>query len=421
MKFLLYLVMALFMTVFSGSSQAVLYQITQRQMIGEYNVSIKSISIVADLPWSTPEIKEPILRLMTSSSLDPELVVRETPTLKRSPNGKLWLLVKGTVLAQEGNSWQVIKIDAAQIDRLMSIAPLNDNSIIILGRNGKDNVLAAIDSQGKLLWRRTGLYDTDNLDLPKLCGNFNSLLVDIDGKVYLPGTRIYGAVAIINPVTGATPKILDFGEYDGGDVYIHNGELFYILAIDSLRHWVRHSIATNQSSKVVGSEEMQEIFYNVLGVLPGGGALIEQDGYLSWMSPQGKTIKKLTFAGIVRYSQDVFAAIHDNEQIKVMYFSEKPETNYQEVLDSLPNAQLVRANPSGYEFLAASDQPNILRLIHVDRITKQRHETLLSNENLLEFDNDISLLNSMIIDSNSLLLVGTDANGAFVIRVELFN
>ncbi|HLP88978.1 MAG TPA: hypothetical protein VK184_10360 [Nostocaceae cyanobacterium] len=421
MKLLLQLFIALLITVFSDSSKAVLSQITQKQIVQEHNLPIKSISIVEELPWSTPGIEDPIAWVGLSVITEFELPVRKAPYLANTAKGKLWLLRGDTLLKKESNSWQIVKIDAAKIDRLISIALLDD-LIIMLGRNGDENVLAALDTEGKLLWRRSGAYDDKQVNLTNLRGDLRYLLVDIDGQVYLPGTEIYGTVARINPVTSVTPEVLDFGEYNGGEVYIRNGELFYILATDNVRYWIRRKIGSNQETRVRGSETMQDTFASIKGILPDGGALLLQrdnkGSSLIWMSPQGETIKKITLSGVARYDQDIYAAFPVNEKMAVAHFS--PKNNIQtEALDPLPdNATLVDVDPNKYTFMLPTDTFGLMRVINIDRQTKQRTETTLSGESILDIDTKLDLGNIIIIDQNTLILTCVDAQGAFFIRVE---
>jgi hypothetical protein len=421
MRAILYFTISLIVTLCSYSLPVVLSQIPFNKNIGVFNVPIKSISIVADLPWSTPGVEEPISWVSLSMDTEFKMPVRQAPYLVKTANGKLWFLVRNTLLTQEGNSWRIVDIKSAKIDRLISIAPLDD-LVIMLGRNDNENVLAAVDTEGKLLWRRTGCYDNKKIDLVNLLGDFNDLLIDIDGKIYLPGTRIYGAIAHINPTTGTTSLVLDFGEYNGDNVYIRNSELFYILAIDGMRYWVRHPIGTNQEIKVRGSEEMQDTFSDVKGILPDGGVLLwqeeKQGSSLTWMSPKGETIKKIILAGIARYGHDVFAAIPVDGKMLVKYFSTK-DNNQNDVFDPLPDqARLVRADLTKYDWIVPTSTFGLMRIVHIDRKTKERSETLVAGKDILDLDTKVDMRDLIIVDPNTLLLTCVDSQGAFVVRVE---
>jgi hypothetical protein len=412
MRFLLYLAIAFLMTVSSYNVPSLLAQTPPLKE------PIKAISIIADLPWSTPGIQEPILHLTTSMITTAKIKVRNYPFLTRSANGKLWLLFSdNTVVRQNGDSWEIVPIDGAQMDQLITIAPLGDESLILLGRNGKNNVLAAVNREGNLIWRRIGLYDSEKLDLENLHGSFDSLLVDTNGQIYLPGTRIYGAVARIDSSTGATPQVIDFGEYTDS-VFIRNGELFRLTSKDQVIYWVRRTIGVNSETVVLACEELQQMFSNVHGVLPDGGALIWKDKSLTWMSSTGNTIRKVTFGGIVRNGQDVFASFPIDDQTKIIHFSNNQIVEY-DVLNNLPDsARLIQVNKDRYNFLVSDSKHKLQQLIHIDRATKQRGETSVSSDSLFEIEGRISIQYPIVIDSNTLLLTGTDPKGAYFVRVE---
>ncbi|AFZ22994.1 hypothetical protein Cylst_0665 [Cylindrospermum stagnale PCC 7417] len=439
MRILLCFVIALLVALSGYSSNAVLSQETPSNSVGGVNVSISSMSVVADLPWSTPDIQPRIFTFQTSNKFEPEFSTQIPPDLIQGVNGKLWLvLTKGKVATQEGNSWRLLNTDAARVDKLITIAPLTNGSVILLGldSNEKENILAAVDSSGALLWRRTGTYDSNKLDLSLLRGYFNDLIVDTDGAVYLPGTRIRGAFARIDPVSGATPQVLDIGEYHINDdgIFIYKGELFRVLYDNGVFYWIRRPIVGGSDNKMRTSEKIQDLVAYPLGVLPDGGALLSKDpGSLTWMSPTGEaTRQNRLLAGIVRHGKEVFAAIPGDDQMTVVHST--GDHTEREFIGKLPeHARLIRADDSGYDFLLGYDifddasNPPYLgqisrpvdRLIHVDRKTKEHRVTKLSTDvdRRLSIEGKVSYDRPVIVDSNTLLLVGTDPKGAFVVRI----
>jgi hypothetical protein len=431
MRILLCFVISLLVALSSYSNKFVLSQITLSNLVGGSNVSITSMSVVGDLPWSK-DVQPQIFFFQTSYEFGPELRIRMPPKLIQGANGKLWLLlINNKVVMQDGNSWRLLNIDAAQIDNLITIAPLTNGNVILLGRSSDDqeNILAAVDSNGKLLWRRTGLYDSDQLNLPLLRGYFSNLIVDKDNNVYLPGTHIRGGFARIDPATGTTPQVLDIGEYRINDdsIFIYDGKLFRVEYNDGVYYWIRRPIVGGSDTKIRTSENLQNLVTSPLGILPNGGALLSKDSkLLTWMSPTGEISRQILLAGIVRHGKDVFVAIPDNEQVVIVHSN--GERTEREVISKLPkNTRLIRADESGYDFLldgSYQSQPNQLfepsdLLIHVDRKTKKQKETKLSKDpdRRLGIEGLVTYNHLVIENLETLLLIGADPQGAFVVRI----
>jgi hypothetical protein len=253
---------------------------------------------VLDVPWSPgfPEVADD----------GAPSTVRRSPVVVLAPGGDLWLWNRGRALvARAGTgepaafSWAV-----AGAGELTSFAPLADGGVLAALECDELRVLARLDAEGDLAWRRTGPV-TGPSDPARLTGPGARLQVDSDGAVLLvtaAGGR--AAVARVDLTTGETPVVLHIGDLgDLGDtaghaghadvVRVAGGAACHVLARDERRFWVRHPLAGGTATEVPVPAALAAIPATGFRPLADGGALVVDRGCYRWLDPDGVVRRSL--------------------------------------------------------------------------------------------------------------------------------
>jgi len=376
-------------------------------------VSITELKLIADLPWSTPDVTDTVISLGAFAGSAQR--VRVVPRLAAASPDPMALVFSDEVIAYRTNSnWSILRLGGELLDELVNAAPLANGDLVVLGRTPEVNVLARIDSSGRVVWRRTGERSKHKLDVEALVGKYAELLVSDDGAIYLPGTKLAGQVARIDADTGATPRVADLGDYRA-QVWVRGDQLYRITVAGDQRQWTRHALGANDKQSTVIPPQLQEMAATPRGVLPDGGALLGQGNRLVWLAADGNSTRRLHLAGVVRAEQALFAAVRDGASVH-LYRAEPGGSPTRVASVTVPDdARLVSALPSGETTFYSAQEGGILISLDAGGQITRSESIAETPEALLAVESRLDMRHPVIKADGSLLIAGVDPQGAFVI------
>jgi hypothetical protein len=181
--------------------------------------------------------------------------------------------------------------------RIVDFAPASDGSVYLLEHSAEDrarNHLRRLTSAGEVVWHRSGSATADGVDLERLDGGFDRLLVDRGAAAYLSAARLRGLVARIDPATGRLEPHADWGDYRGEAFMDGKGFVYYVqyLPQTGLRYWVRLDPRAGEVFQVAAGAELTDYLGRPVGVddraraygVSGMGmACMAEDGSPAWI------------------------------------------------------------------------------------------------------------------------------------------
>jgi hypothetical protein len=375
--------------------------------------------LIASIPWQAEGMRERILPLVTGivSHEEPRLV-RLLPSLSRAPDGTIWLLTAdGTAGRLRNGKWSPFSLAAADAGEIVDIGPLAENGVVVLGeKQTQQNVLARLDSTGAQVWRRVGPIDHARADVASLRGEYNCLRGDFDGSVYLPGTRLGGAISRIDLSSGATPVTVDLGEYRG-PVWVQGGVLFRVVSAENRRWWVSRAMDSGDERRSFVEDALQVALAVPRSPIPSGGALLSSGSDLIWMSAQGKSETIVPLAGIVRAGDELAVGLRDGAEIRVTFWQEGKETDgfAMHPTGSLPTLISANHEQAVVRESGTGDQPERLTVFH--RTGGRAPLGNVSAAEVLRGEGTVSTLKVLVEPAGSLLIAGADSKGVYLVRV----
>jgi hypothetical protein len=180
--------------------------------------------------------------------------------------------------------------------RVLDVAVDSQGNMYVLelvGEEQEQHSLRKLSPTGSQLWERRGPVDLSRLAVEQLRGNFDQLLIDGADNVYLPATRHRGRLAQVDPHTGTTSVVADWGNWTGEVLMDSRGRVFFVRydASEGRRAWVSVDPITNKQTSILGSEEAWEFLASPFGVDDAGRAYgasgntlanVGTDGQLTW-------------------------------------------------------------------------------------------------------------------------------------------
>ncbi len=372
--------------------------------------------LVALVPWVDDGLHDEILY---GSGLGadgtPLMVSRLPPDLLRGPDGTLWLTAKGRMArAYDSDGAEVFPLVSAGLDIVTGKVPTLDKGLVLLGRKGTEHVLARLTNNGELAWRVR--------NIPLLQGNIGNaeLFVDFDGSVYLyvvHGRGERGQLVRISLADGVGSMAFDFTRQDRAPqrIWLCQGSLFWIEYSASTCVWVSRDLESGRQGVVTAQPSIRHLLAMACAALPDGGALltIPEDGELIWMGADGSETGRLAVAGVVRANGGLATAVREGDGITITRWSKG------RVLESFRAGQspvpmhLIYTEQDVYYLL---DQEQI---VAVDSTGERVSEIpfFMVGDRRLKKEGNVSIAKAVVEPGGSVLVVGADADGAYVVRI----
>ena len=377
------------------------------------------LELIASFPWDDSIMREPIFKFGLGTDQG-EKKIRKVPILFLAPDGAFWILsAHGQLARWLGGQWIGIDTSKSDIENIVSIAPIANGEFLLLGQKGSNNILARLRNNGDLVWRREGVIDYQNLKLPLLQGNFDSIISDTDGNVYLPGVRLNGEISRINLTDGETPSSIDLGSYRA-KIWIQMGKLYRVLKTDnSLREWIKRDIQFTKEESINVAPSLEDALSSVCSPLPSGGALLCHRGKLVWMSPQGQPKHSIQIDGIVRNKDRL--EILDTGTMKLSTWTGGTQVRHFAVPTEFRGVRLIAANLETYKLVVPASTPIPEHIISINVMSSESleisRESVRNYDDLLRIEGVIDMNHPIVLSDDSILLVGADPQGGFIVRL----
>ncbi|MCA9537249.1 MAG: hypothetical protein KC620_00090 [Myxococcales bacterium] len=377
--------------------------------------------LAGQIQWSADGLAESIKSAGGAMMLTDKAPARtrEVPGLARGADGRLWLSTRKQLGAIGKAGFEALPLTALDAQPT-EIAPLADG-VIVLGSNGRENVLARLDATGKAVWRRAGPMNPAKADLTALEGVIRRLSVDGDGSVYLYATRQAGQVAKVNPADGATTVALALPEFRSPSAWVLGGTLYRVQPADAKTFtWVAHKLGeAADGAPISPTGDLATTLGSARGPLPGGGALLMPRVGWQRMAPDGGSAGALPLAGIVRAGDGLAVALASGDGLSVTRW---PAAGAPVQLGPINgHARLVAADDAGYQVVVGRSVMAAGKLLTFGPDGKQTAELGLDGqgEKLLALEGQVDIGQPVVEPDGALLVAGADPKGAFVVRVRL--
>ncbi|KAI9130401.1 hypothetical protein [Acaryochloris sp. CCMEE 5410] len=369
--------------------------------------------LVGSVTWQKDGLQDQILYASTLELGKPKMLARIPPDLFRGPDGTLWLMSKGTVARLQGtDAADIFSLKAIETDEIIALVPTEDRSLIVLSRRDMNSVLTRLSSTGELIWQRN--------DLPTLQQHLTQaqLLVDFDGSTFLYAvSREVGQVVKIDLTNGSSTTVVSFESQPPQKVWVNQGSLSWVVFSDAGTHtWVSKNLETGQQH-TLGEPPLQYILDQAQGSLPNGRVLlaIPKKGELIWMNSEGLETERLSIAGLVRENEELNVGIREKDLICITRWKsgEAIDPSFQVSSFSSSFSRLIAVEGNSYYVLDAR------KLIVFDENGHKLKELeqFEVNEQRLQREGAIAISKSVIEPAGSILLVGADAVGAYIVRI----
>jgi hypothetical protein len=237
-----------------------------------------SIHALSDAPLRTPDAGPVFIDHFNAEGN----IIRKTPVLSIDRPNTDELMILDYVVDAAGNSYLLERIHSRQ-------------------SNQSINRLRKIKPDGEIQWSRTGPVSDQEFDFNSLKGSFTKLLMDGRSRLYLPATHHTGAIAEIDPATGAVTHVYTSDKFSN-QVFMNDlGVISYILYFPDLnRRGIGHfNLADQRFTFFVGGVEIYGALLYPFGVDASSNMYVWNDSAIARISPDGNTHKVAAFDNIV--------------------------------------------------------------------------------------------------------------------------
>lgn len=181
--------------------------------------------------------------------------------------------------------------------RIADFAAASDGSLYLLEESVDEesrNHLRCLSAAGEVVWHRSGSATAEGLDLERLDGALDRILVDRTGTAYLSAAGPQGIVARIDPSDGRLNPYAEWGAYRGDAFMDGSGVVYYVqyLPQTGIRYWVRFDPRAGEVSQIPSAAELTDFLARPVGVDDRGRAYgvsglrmacMAEDGSLAWL------------------------------------------------------------------------------------------------------------------------------------------
>jgi len=370
---------------------------------------------VGSVSWQDDGLQDQILYASTLELGKPKMLARIPPDLLRGPDGTLWLTAKGRVVRlMNADSANIFPLRATETDEIITLVPTEAQGLVVLGRQEMDSVLTRLSSTGEVIWQRK--------DLPTLQQHFTqaNLLGDHNGSTYLYTiSSELGQLVQIDLNDGSAKTIVSFDSQPPQNVWVNQGSLFWVVFSTAGMHtWVSQNLETGQRH-TISEPPLQYVLNQAQGPLPNGGALlaIPKQGELIWMNAEGLESERLPLVGLVRENEELVVGVKDEESICITRWKmgEVISSAFRIETFSSSVSRLIAAEENRYYILDSRQ----LFIFDEKGHKLKEIEQFNVNEQRLKREGNVAISQPVIEPSGSILLVGADSSGAYIVRLTI--
>jgi hypothetical protein len=241
------------------------------------------IHALADAPLRTPGAGTIFIHHFNAEGK----IIRKTPVLSMDRSDTDELMILDYAVDAAGNSYLLERVRSLQSNQ-----PINR--------------LRKIKPDGEIQWARTGPVSDHEFDFNSLKGSFTKLLMDGSSRLYLPATHHAGAIAEIDPATGAVARVYSSDKFSNQVFMNERGDVFYILYFPDLnrRGIGRFNLADQRLTSFAGGVELYGLLLYPFGVDDSFNVYVRNNSAIFRISPDGKTHEMAAFDNIVVRSSD---------------------------------------------------------------------------------------------------------------------
>ena len=333
-----------------------------------------TFELVGSVPWTDEGLqKEEIYSSKLGLFGEPLVISIFPPTLMLGPNNTLWLTTKDRVVVINENTSDLSELVKADLDHIKGIAPTSTKGVVVLGTKGAETVLAGITDSGNLSWRKVNPVSLKEYSVERI-----QLISDSNGSIYLFGVENgVGKVMAVNELDGSLSVLVSTGNYAPEKIWVQGKNIFWVEYKDGTNKWIRYNIESSTRHEILAEADLQYFLGMARGPLTNNGALLisPQTRELIWMNTKGTRSKSLLLVGLVRLDKQLITGIRYGDSLCITRWDGKKKENITE--------------PT---LFAEAEQ----QLMHASSIDPAK---------------------PVVTPDGSLLLVGADSEGAYVVKV----
>ncbi|MGA9770392.1 MAG: hypothetical protein WBV94_15240 [Blastocatellia bacterium] len=214
-------------------------------------------------------------------------IIQKTPVLSLNHSNTDELMILDYAVDAAGNSYLLERIGSGQ-------------------SNQPANRLRKIKPDGEILWSRTGPISDQEFDFNSLKGSFTKLLMDGRSRLYLPATQHEGAIAEIDPATGAVAHVYTSDKFSN-QIFMNEREVIvYILYFPDVnrRGIGSFNLVDQRLAFFVGEVEHYDWLLYPFGVDASSNVYVWRDSAIARISMDGKIDVLAAFDNVVVRSSD---------------------------------------------------------------------------------------------------------------------
>ncbi|HBE17919.1 MAG TPA: hypothetical protein DDW51_09955 [Cyanobacteria bacterium UBA11367] len=178
-----------------------------------------------------------------------------------SPEGKLVSSVKINPPSGVKNGWRILDFLRDRDGNIYLIENYQTSEIT-------QNYLRKLTPEGQPIWERSGAFNSKNIDINKLEGDFQQLLIDENSNPYLAATEYTGLVVRINSENGSLEPYGEWGEWTGEVFMDGKGKIYYVryLPEKQTRCWTKYDPSLKKETLVNCDRNLYGVLAAPIGV-----------------------------------------------------------------------------------------------------------------------------------------------------------
>jgi hypothetical protein len=270
-------------------------------------VSVR-FELIGSWPWQRGVLPETVIDVTGGARPAP---VRIAPGFLVGAGDARWLVSRTGVAARlDGAALRGLLLNAADAEAPITAPAGATDGVIVVGRRGADNVMAALGPGGERRWRRT----TPRTGRGELAGELE-VHADPAGGVYVCA-RDRGTVARVDVASGATTPVLEARRRDVA-IQVGWGRAGWLEADGTARRWVTQPLGGGDARAVALPAELGAAIAPRPALLPDGGLLARDGRTLLWLRPDGSMAGFVAFGGAVPVGDRLAVGLRHRDRLEV--------------------------------------------------------------------------------------------------------
>lgn len=391
-----------------GATVCALILLSAAKLPGEDMKSIDVLEWVAFLPWTHPGVKDPVVTIPTLAG--PGETIRIPPVVATGAEATWFVLVDGTMVRNYEEKTTVITANFLGFETVVGMVCLPEGEAVVLGGKKDHNRLIRMGSNGNIVWEHLGAARVPDENPVELTGRAPRLVADDDGTIFLIAAS-GEQCAKLDPATGYRTAVRLIPALRG-PAFLRNNTLYRVMMSAGVRTWAKTPLGT-ENTTVTSPKDPTLDLLSIRQATPDGGALLGTQQGFTWLLPDGSTTG-IPLLSLVRNGNRPVGLLNTQDGLMVVSPGQKA---VKLPLDG-PDVGLVSATNSGFVVEQRDDRTDTGsgKWHHFDR---QGHKISITPPgNWLEQGGRMDFTTATVERTGDILVVGTDAGGAYVVRIK---